>query len=141
MPIPVSSIGRDGTAILVGPFGNIQMNITEFRYKQNTHEITSRPLNGPTLIYHVPDYMDGSFMADRNNNNLEQFVTALNSAYYNNQNLTFGQVFFYINELNGSQTTLSFANVSFKLSNGGEWKQNDAVKQTLEFTASTMQVQ
>lgn len=136
MPTPTFNIGRDAVVVTNGPFGQLELNTTEFQWADNTHEVMSRPVNGKTQIAYIPDYVSGRFEVDRNSSVLEGLISKSKAAFYNGGSIPVGSLFAYITEITGSITTLQFNNVVFRLSNGGQYKQDDAVKQTLEFAAS-----
>lgn len=140
MPTPSFNIGRDATLVFVGPFGQLQMNVTQFRWQDHPHEIMSRPLDSPTAIAFVPDYLSGTFDIDRNNNALETLVASQYTVFYAGGAIPTGTLYAYITEVNGSQTTLTFTGVVVRLNGGGDYKKEDRVTQSLEFMASTITV-
>lgn len=131
------NIGRNGQAILIGPYGKIELNYTEFRSAQKTHEVTSRPVNGNTQMADLPDMWTFEFDIDRNSSQLDDTVAAVEADFLAGGTLQLSTLYDYVNELNGSESTYQFDGVTFTLSNAGTWKQDDVVKQTISGKAST----
>lgn len=131
------NIGRNGQAVLVGPYGKLELNYTEFRSAQKTHEVTSRPVNGRTQVADLPDMWTFEFDIDRDSSQLDDTVAQIEAAYFAGGTLPLSTLYDYVNELNGSESTYQFDGVTFTLNNAGTYKQDDAVKQTISGKAST----
>ncbi len=141
MPTATFNVGRDAALVCIGPFGTIQLNVTQWRWQDHTHEVMSRPLAGKTQIAFIPDYVSGSFEVDRNSNVLEAMVSQQKAVYYAGGVIPVGKIYATIQEVDGSVTNEAFVDVVLRLSNGGNWRQDDKVSQTVEWAGSSMQVQ
>jgi hypothetical protein len=140
MPTPTFSIGRDATIVIQGPFGPITLNTTEFKWQDNTHDVKSRPLSSKTQSAFIPDYVSGSFAVDRNSAVVELLTSQSKAVYYGGGAIPRGTIFAYITNPDQSQTRLQFNDCVFRASDGGTFKQDDAVKVTVEWNGSDMAV-
>ncbi|MGI4941776.1 MAG: hypothetical protein ACRYHQ_14645 [Janthinobacterium lividum] len=130
------NIGRSGSIIFVSPSGPLQLNYTDFSSEQTTHNIESRPVNGETIPADIPDMWTGTIEIDRNSPGLESFVAQQEASYYSGAGFALSTLYQYVTEVDGSQTTWEWTNVTITLTKAGSWKQNDRVQQSIKFRAS-----
>lgn len=139
MPTNTFNLGKDCTVVCIAPTGSrVDFSIVEgFEAKQQVHNLTIRPLNGPPQAAHLPDGWTGSFMIERASSAADDLFAQIEQGYWSGGTFGIGQVFQYINEVNGSQSTYQFDGVTMHLSETGNWKADSSVKQTVTFYAST----
>lgn len=136
MPTQSFTLGRDTLIQVISPVGELNLNVTEFQSQQRTHQVVSRPLGRPTQIFDVPDMWSGSFQIDRNSPNIENAIAQIESDYWAGRDLQTWTMYAYIEEIDGSTSTYEYVGVTMRLSNAGTYKNDDAIKQTVEFSAS-----
>ncbi|WP_241869342.1 hypothetical protein [Acidocella aminolytica] len=123
---------------LQGPYGTVKLSIvTGFEAKQVVNNVKVDPLTGPPLNAKVPRGWSGSFSVDRASDALDSLVSQIEQGFWASGALGSCDIYQYITELDGSTTTYHFDNVAISLSNAGNYQADQAVKQTLEFDAST----
>lgn len=139
MPTNTFSLGKDSSLVVIAPTGQrIDLSqITGFDAKQRTHNVTVRPLNGPPQAAYVPDGWEGSFEIERGTSAADDLFATIESNFWSGGALGVGQVFQYVNEVNGSQSTYQYDNVTMRLGDAGNWKADASVKQKIDFFAST----
>lgn len=139
MPTNTFSLGKDCQIVVMAPNGQrIDFSIvTDFDAKQAVHQIRINPLDGPPQGADVPNGWNGTFNMDRGSNAADALVATIEAGFWAGAALGVGQIFQYINEVNGSQSIFSFNNVTMHLSEAGAWRADNNVKQTISFFAST----
>jgi hypothetical protein len=133
------SLGKDCTLVLIAPTGaRVDLSIvTAFDSKQTVKTIHVDPLNGPPQEAHLPAGWNGTFTIDRASSAAEDLFTQIEQNYWAGGNFGWGQIYQYITERDGSQSTYLYSGVTLYLSESGSWHANDSVKQTITFFAST----
>ena len=133
------NIGKQCSAVIIGPFGRLDLAlITEFMAKQVVDKVKVKPLNGPPIEKHLPGGWEGGFKLDRANSAADDFIALVESGYWaGTSNVPVCTLFQYVTELNGSLSTYQFDGVALHLSDAGSYKANEAVKQSVDFFAST----
>ncbi len=132
-----ASLGRDISLVITGPNGRIDLpNVTSFSAKQETVNIKSSRLDGVKLNAEIPDGWTGSIENDRGNAEVDAAFAQMETDWFEGGRTATGTIYQYITEPDGSQTAWQFDNVSMKLDNAGEWKNDATVKQTITFTAN-----
>lgn len=139
MPTNVFSLGKDCSLVAIAPTGQrLDLSVvTGFEARQSVHQLRIRPLNGPPQGADIPDGWTGSFEVERGSSAADDLFATIESAFWAGGILGVGQIFQYVNEVNGSQSTYQFDGVTMHLSEAGSWKADSAVKQTVQFFAST----
>ena len=129
------STGRDCQIVIqhpLAPGGQVQIpNVTSFQSKQMTTAIKSRLLNGTRLAVHLPDGWELSFSADRGSQGVDDLFVLIEQSWLVAGQYMFATVYQYVTEVDGSVSTYQYTNVSLHLDQGGEWKGDDVVKQTI----------
>ena len=144
MPANTFSTGRDCQLVVIGPAGSggqagarIDLtHVTAFDAKQQTHQVRVNRLDGVHLAAELPNGWDGTFELERGNSAADDFIAALEQAWYVDGRLQGSTLYQYISESDGSVSTYQFEGAVFKLSQSGQWRGDAAVKQKLEFFAS-----
>ena len=138
MPAAVNdfNIGKNCTVVInhpLAPSGRLDLSIvTDFMAKSNTKDITVDGLDGINRTRFLPQHWDISIGIDRASAALDDFVAALDNAYFTSGSVPAGTVYQYVTEMDGSQSTYQFDDVVFKADGSGDWKGDGAVKQKLE---------
>lgn len=133
------TIGRSTRIVVVHPLAGGVLdigNITGFKPKQQTKTAQSNRLDGVLLTKHLPGGWSGTIEFDRRDPTVDEFIAAIETGYRNNVTIPFGQIYEYINEVDGSRTTWLYENVNFYLSDAGSRQSNSPVKMTLSWNAS-----
>ena len=138
MPSNNFSVGRDTTVIVQHAFvGRVELkHVIGFHPKQETVAAAVSRLDGKHLTAHLPKGWSGTIEIEKGNAALDQFIGALETAYYNGVNVPTGQVYQYDTEVDGSRTTYQFQDCSFHMPEAGQRKNDATVKQSLAFNAS-----
>jgi len=138
MPTTQFSIGRDCQLVVMGPAGRVDLTyVTAFESRQLTTPVRIDRLDGVPMAADLPKGWEGSFEVERGSSEVDDFIAAAEAAYFAGGNLPVGALYQYVNEVDGSTSTYQYDGVVFKLANAGTWKGDAAVKQKLEFWAST----
>ncbi|MDR3538805.1 MAG: hypothetical protein P4L71_20080 [Acetobacteraceae bacterium] len=133
------TIGRSTRVVVVHALAGGVLdigNVTGFNPSQKTKEATVDRLDGVVLTKHLPGGWAGTIECDRRDQTVDEFIAAIETAYRNNVSIPFGQMYEYINEVDGSRTTWLYENVNFYLSNAGNRQADNVIKMTLGWTAS-----
>lgn len=139
MATQLFNLGRDVSLVVISPMGGeVQLSIVMgFDAKQETHAIRVRPLNGPTQAADLPDGWNGSIKLDRGSSAVDDLFSQIELGYWAGGNIGTGEVYQYVNEVDGSVSTYLFGGVTMKLSDSGSWKADSTVTQSIDFYAST----
>ncbi|HEX3350108.1 MAG TPA: hypothetical protein VHS58_18620 [Acetobacteraceae bacterium] len=132
----VFSVGRDCQLVVIGPFGRVDLtHVTGFESRQVTHPIRIDRIDGVQLAAELPKGWDGSFDLERGSSAAEDFIAAIEAAYFAGSPVVPGTLYQYVQETDGSTSTYQYEGVVFKLAQAGQWKSDASVKQKLEFFA------
>ena len=138
--ITTFNIGRDSQLVVIGPFGQIDLeHVTGFEARQVTASIRVNRLDGTQIGTELPKGWEGSFELERGNSAADDFIAQTETAFFNGSFVPAGAMYQYVNETDGSVSTYQYNSVVFKLANSGTWRGDAAVKQKLEFFATTRQ--
>lgn len=139
MTIGTFTVGRDVSAVFITPMGSrIDLSgVTDFSWTPEYTTAKASPLNSPTIERFLPAGHRLKFTVDRNGNSNEALFSSIEALWWTvgsadpgtSDN---GTIFFYIQEIDGSQTTLQFSGVALKLTSGGDFKTDAPIKQTIE---------
>ncbi len=139
MALGTFTVGRDATAVFNTPMGSrIDLSgITDFKWTPEYTTAKAAPLNSPPIERFLPAGHRLQFTVDRNGPANEALFSSIEALWWTIGSADpgtsdSGTIFFYIQETDGSQTTLQFAGVALKFTSGGEFKTDSAVKQTIE---------
>jgi hypothetical protein len=131
------SIGRDTQLVVLGPSGRIDIShVTAFESRQLTNSVRVSRLDGKQLGAELPKGWEGSFEVERGTSALDDFISALEQAFFNGGGTQTGTMYQYITETDSSVSTYQFDEVVFRLASAGSWKGDSSVKQKLEFYAT-----
>nr|WP_321985333.1 hypothetical protein [uncultured Lichenicoccus sp.] len=131
------TIGRNTTVVFLWNGQNIQLpNVTGFRANQETKQQRSDPLNSLPIEFNTPSGWRGQFDVDRQDATLDILIAAIEAAFWNAGTIANGTIYQYIYERDGSTSCYEFTSVAIRLSNAGDYRQEQIVKQTVEFFAS-----
>jgi hypothetical protein len=141
------SVGRDVQAVVISSYGTRLdlTGLTDFSYHPQYKKPRSEPLNSPPITRYIPDGHQLRFTIDRTNPNNEQLISQIEQGWWTSGSAdpgtwAAGTVYIYIQETDGSQTTIQFSGVSLGMTQGGEYKTDVPIKQTIEGFAQKMQV-
>ena len=135
------NIGSDCRVVLqhpLAPGGQLNFgDVTNFKSEQQTKSIKYTRMDGKTKLGEFPEGWSGSFDMQRTGSDVDDFMATLEQSILNNQNPGPGTIFQYVNNPNGSTSTYQYPDAVFKFSDAGTYTGAEAVKQTLNFEAST----
>lgn len=147
MTVGTFVVGRDVSAVFVAPNGTRLdfSGITEMKWTPKYTTVTVKPLNGPPIVRELPDGHSLSFTVERNGNANERLISQIEQGWWSVGSVdagtsTNGSAYFFINEADGSQTTLQFSGVAMKMTSGGDFKTDSSIKQTFEAHAQKFAV-
>ena len=140
MPANTFSTGRDTQLVIIGPTGRVDLShVTGFDSKQLTHPIRVDRLDGVHMAAELPKGWDGAFELERGNSAVDDFIAAMEQAWFAGGQLPAATLYQYVTEPNGSVSTYQYSGVVFRFSHAGSWRGDSSVKQKLEFYASRRQ--
>jgi hypothetical protein len=132
------SLGRDCQLVVMGPFGRVDLtHVTGFDSRQMTRPVRVDRLDGQQLGAEIPKGWEGSFEVERGNSTVDDMIAASEAAFMATGERPQGTLYQYVAEVDGSTSTYQYNGVVFKLSNAGQWRGDAAVRQKLDFFAST----
>src|SRR5579875_3242912 len=132
------SLGRDCQLVVMGPYGRVDLtHVTGFEARQVTHPIRLDRLDGQQLAAELPKGWEGTFEVERGSSNVDDFIAAAEQAFLNGGQVPQGTLYQYVTEVDGSTSTYQYNGVVFKLASAGQWRGDQAVRQRLDFYAST----
>jgi hypothetical protein len=141
------SVGRDVQAVCTAPNATrVDLTgLTDFSYQPQYKRVRSEPLNSPPIERYLPNGHTLKFNIDRTNSNNEQLISQIEQGWWTIGSAdpgtwATGTVYIYITETSGSTTTLQFSGVSLGMTQGGDYRTDNAIKQTIEGSAQRMQV-
>ena len=134
LPSNAFSVGKDISIVLVSAGGG-QVDLpklTGVHFTPQYDTFKSKPLDGPTRQFDLPDGHQFSLKFDREDGRVDKFFAAIEAGY-----VVLGgfvptyTLYAYVTERNGSQTTFEFteATVQYK---PGEWKSGGPVSGTID---------
>ena len=144
MPANTFSTGRDCQLVLIGPAGaggqagnRVDLtHVTGFESQQDTHSIRVDRLDGVHLAAELPRGWKGHFDLERGSPAADDFIAALEQAWFAQGQMLSGTLYQYITEVDGSVSTYQYDGAVFKMESSGHWKGDVTVKQKLSFLAS-----
>lgn len=131
------NVGRDCKVTLL--WGGLRVDmptVTGFQAQQNTHQISSTPLNSVPKFVDIENGWRGSFNVDRNNSGLDDLVASKEAGFWDAGIINQGTIYQYIRETDGTTTTWEFSGASIRLPDAGNYRAEEKVSQRLEFSAS-----
>jgi hypothetical protein len=133
------NVGRDASAVVIAPNGTrIDLSgMVDYSWKPLYKDASSDPLNAPPMKRFLPAGHTLDISIDRNGPGNDALFAQIEDGWWNVGSAdpgtsNNGTVYLYINELNGGQTVHQFSGVAMKLSSGGDFKTDTAVKQKIE---------
>lgn len=137
MPYNTFSVGNDCQIVVMGPFRRVDLaHVTGFEASQVTQAVRVDRLDGVQLGAELPKGWSGVFSLDRGSSAVDDFIAAVEQAYFAGQTIGAGTLYQYVNEPDGSTSTYQFSGAVFKLSSAGNYKGDAPVTQRLQFYAS-----
>jgi hypothetical protein len=138
MPFNTFSVGSDCQLVVMGPFGRVDLaHVTGFEANQVTQAIRVDRLDGVQLGAELPKGWSGTFTLDRGSPVTDDFIAAIEQAYFAGQPISGGTLYQYVNEPDGSTSTYQFSGVVFKMTSAGAYRGDAPVTQKLDFFASS----
>ncbi|HTN09982.1 MAG TPA: hypothetical protein VL154_03320 [Acetobacteraceae bacterium] len=132
------SVGRDCQLVLVGPFGRVDLrHVTGFEARQLTAPVRVDRIDGTHLAAELPKGWEGAFEMERGNSAVDDFIARAEQLFNNGGAVPSGTLYQYVAEPDGSTSTYQFDAAVFKLTQAGNWRGDQSVKQRLEFFAAT----
>jgi hypothetical protein len=133
----VFNVGRDIQIVLQASSGQVQLdNLTGFESKQETDTVRVKLITGTVLNAELEWGWSGSFELERGSPALDLFFCNKEAAWIDSGTASVAQMFTYITETDGSQSTFAYDNVALKLSDAGSWKADASVKQRVDWIAN-----
>ncbi|GGH14864.1 hypothetical protein GCM10007036_14450 [Alsobacter metallidurans] len=139
MPVNGFSVGRDIALDIfdANTRATIAINtITDFDRKQRTQRVEVKALNGVVSFLELPQGWEGSIGLERSDRVLDDFIAALEGAYYSGGNVKTASITETITEPDGTVSQYRYEGCVFKLDDAGAWKGDSSVKQKLAWVAS-----
>lgn len=131
------SVGRDCQLVVIGPYGRIDLtHVTGFEARQHTTPIRVDRIDGSQLAAELPKGWDGHFDLERGGPAVDDFIAQIEAAYVQGSAVPTGTLYQYVSEPDGSISTYQFDQVVFKLTQSGQWRGDQSVKQRLDFFAA-----
>jgi hypothetical protein len=130
------NVGRDVTLTIVTDAGPLRAGgLTEFRSKQDTSEKKVKLIDGRNVPLIFPEGHSGSFMYERRDSIIDDYIAQLEADYYQGINHRGATITETITEVSGQITQYRYINAVFKLTDGGAWMGDSTVKIGLDFMA------
>ncbi len=138
------TVGRDFSAILIGPNGNkFDLSTgTTIEWTPEYKTVRSDPISVPPMERFLPAGHRLVYTVDRNGPANDRAFAAIENGWWatgtadggtNNS----GTAYLYVTEADGSQTVYAFQGVAIKLAAGGSIMQDSPIKQRIETFAQT----
>jgi hypothetical protein len=132
------NVGRDCQLVVMGPFGRLDLtHVTGFESRQLTAAIRIDRIDGTQFAAELPKGWEGQFELERGSSAVDDFIAQVEAAFIAGSSVPTGTLYQYISEVDGSTSTYQYAAVVFKLTQAGQWRGDQSVKQRLDFFAST----
>jgi hypothetical protein len=137
MPLNGFSVGRDVALTIVTAKGPLTLNlITAFTCEQDTSDQMVKGLDGvPRPIRHFNGWR-GRFELERADSTLDDYFAGLEADIFSGLSEQPATLTETIAELSGAVSQYRFTGVLLKLDGAGEWRGDQAVRQSLSFIAS-----
>ena len=141
--------GSDCRVVLLWVGTRINLDrVSAFSARQVVDTQTGHPFNADPMTQHNPAGWQGRIVCDRFGREVDKLFNNVEQAFRNSggqpwiqqtatgSGIPPGTIYAYINEPDGSVTTFEFSGVSAYLSDAGEFRMGQVVRQTIEFVAS-----
>ncbi len=129
--------GRQITLVLIGPFGRVDLpNVTGFDAKQQMATVKVDRLDGVQMNASLPKGWTGSFELERGSAVIDALFDQIENAWFTSGSYKAGSIYQYVDEADESVSTFQFDNVALTLSESGNWKSDQSVKQRVDFVAN-----
>lgn len=145
MALGTFTVGRDAQAVAISATGvRLELaGLTDFTWTPQYSRPRSEPLNGPPIERYLPHGHTLKFSIDRRGPDNERLFALIEIGWWTVGSADLGTsaggvVYFYVNETDGGQSTYQFTGVSLGLTQGGDFRTDNAVKQTIEGHAQRM---
>lgn len=143
MSSPTFNIGKDYTAVFMGPFGQVKFShVTMFDAKPIIKTVKVDPLNYQPIARDIPGGWDFTITLERANSNADAYQAVLETAFWNGVPTPPGTLYVYITETNGQQTIWQYNNAVAHLEDAGSASQEKSVTQKIKgFASQRVQMQ
>lgn len=139
MTLGTFTVGRDAQAVFIAPNGTrLDLSgMTDFNWTPEYKQARSDPLNQPPIERFLPAGHRIKFTIDRNGPANDLLFSQIELGWWTQGSADpgtsdAGTVYIYIQESSGAQSTYQFSGVGLKLSQGGDFKTDSPIKQTIE---------
>lgn len=123
--------------MVMGPFGRVDLTyVTAFDSRQLTKSVRVECIDGTPLGAELPLGWEGEFEVERGSSAVDDFISAIEAAYFAGGAVSAATLYQYVAETSGSTSTYQYEGVVFKLADAGAWKGDSGVTQKLAFFAS-----
>ncbi len=136
-PSNVFSVGKDIQVLLTGPSGVVSLpRLTGWHFDPQYDTAKSKPLDGPTIQYDLPDGYTGSLMFDRRDAAVDSLFASIEAAYHTLGGFvpTFGISVYVTERATASQSAWQFVEATLKYK-PGSWKSGAPVAAQIDFYA------
>ncbi|GCE85161.1 hypothetical protein [Komagataeibacter diospyri] len=130
------NVGRDCRVVLIYNGSRIKLpTVTGFQAQQQTHRLTSSPLNDMPAFYDTPNGWSGTFNFQRDNSGADDLFAAIESGFWDAGTMILGSIYQYLDECDGTTTTYEFMGATIALNNAGNFQSENIVNQSVSFMA------
>src|SRR5690348_7427813 len=137
MPLNDFSVGRDVTISIDTSTGPVVLSlITGFESHQQVVKKRVKGLDGINRPVTFPDGWTGKIDVEREDATLDKYFAQQEANYYAGQDNPTITITETITEVDGSVSQFQYQGVVLSLADGGSWKGDDTVKQTVDFEAT-----
>jgi len=134
MPLNGFSVGRDVSLNINTSTGTLNLSlITSFKSRQQVVKKSIKGLDGKTRTLKFPNGWAGSFDVERQDATLDDYIAQDEANYYAGQDNPTITITETITEVDGSVSQYQYKNCTLTLSDAGDKKGDDTIKQSLEF--------
>jgi hypothetical protein len=135
--MPAFTVGEDCRASILGPYSSTPLDLpmqTTFTLTVNQSLIQVQDLDGITNSRTVIKGPTGTISWARSNNTLDVMAAQMYQDWLANTPIGTGSITYVISELDGTETTVHIANVSFAIKDIGKFDPMKSVSQTLSWS-------
>lgn len=130
------NVGRDCRVVLIYNGSRVDLpTVTGFQSQQQTHQLTSSPLNDMPMFFDVPNGWRGQFDFQRDNDNADDLFASIESGFWSAGTMITGNIYQYVVETDGTTSTYEYVGATLRLSDAGNWRSENITTQRIEFTA------
>jgi len=134
--MPAFTVGEDCRASVLGPYSSTPLNLpmqTTFTVNVNQELVQVQDLDGITNSRTIVKGPSGTISWIRSNNTLDTLAARMYQDWLSGTPIKTGSITYVISELDGTETTVHIANVSFIIKDIGKYDPVKSVQQTLNW--------